>query len=446
MNAPGRPFRQMRHEWLLTRLLCALATLWLPATVAAEVAAAEPGDAAPTTATTAAPKKKPMRYKLDYEAHFVPAAGMVQASLTVRQPRHLLREVRFSFDPDRYGDFSGDGEIEVEGNEVRWRPPVKGGRLGFSLLLDHQRRSGGFDSLMRENWAVFRGDDLFPPAAVIAVKGASSRARLRLSGPDDWSFISAYPRSDKSPEWFRVEWKDRRFDRPVGWMTAGRLGVRWAKIAGRRVAVAGPTGQGVRHLDMLAFLRWNLPELVEVFPHFPQRLLLVSAGDPMWRGGLSGPQSLFLHADRPLLSGNGTSSLLHELVHVAQAYRAARDEDWIVEGIAEYYTLEIMHRSGTISTGRRDRGFEKLEQWAERIKSLEGRRSTGARTAKGVTVMRDLDAELRRRSKGKHSLDDVARTLAEDGAPVSVQRLRRASAALAGGPLEALSDESLAAY
>jgi hypothetical protein len=281
---------------------------------------------------------------------------------------------------------------------------------------------------------------------VTAVKGASSKARLHLSGPDDWSFISAYPRDEKSPEWFRVEWGDRRFDRPVGWMSAGRLGVRWTKIAGRRVGVAGPTGQGVRHLDMLAFLRWNLPELVEVFPDFPARLLLVSAGDPMWRGGLSGPQSMFLHADRPLISGNGTSTLLHELLHVAQAHRAARDEDWIVEGIAEYYTLELMRRSGTISAGRRNLGFRKLEEWAERIKSLEGKRSTGARTAKGVTVMRALDAELRERSKGRHSLDDVARTLAENGAPVSIERLRRASAKLAGGPLEALSDTTLAEY
>jgi hypothetical protein len=60
----------------------------------------------------------------------------------------------------------------------------------------------------------------------------------------------------------------------------------------------------------------------------------------MWRGGLPGPASLYLHADRPLISGNSTSTLLHELVHVAQSYRAAKDEDWIVEGIAEYDTLE----------------------------------------------------------------------------------------------------------
>ena len=438
MIARKHALRGAQHPWLRTWLLCALAALWLPNAGVAEIAAAEPGDAVP--------KKKPMRYRLNYEARFIPDTGSVDVKLTVRQPRHLLREVRFSFDPERYRDFSGSGELEVEGNEVRWRPPVTGGHLAFSLALDHQRKGGGFDSVMRESWAVFRGDDLFPPATVTSVKGSSSIARLRLSGPDDWSFISAYPRDEKSPEWFQVEWDDRRFDRPVGWMSAGRQGVRWTKIAGRRVGVAGPTGQGVRHLDLLAFLRWNLPELVEVFPHFPARLLLVSAGDPMWRGGLSGPQSMFLHADRPLISGNGTSTLLHELVHVAQAFRAARDDDWIVEGIAEYYTLELMQRSGTISAGRRDLGFQKLEEWAERIKSLEGKRSTGARTAKGVTVMRALDVELRARSKGKHSLDDVARTLAENGAPVSIERLRRASEKLAGGPLEALSDKTLAEY
>lgn len=445
MSMREQAIRRSRHRRALTGLLYFLAVLCLPAAGLADDAAAQPGAATPSTATTAA-KKKPMRYKLDYEARFVPDSGSVEVSLTVRQPRHLLREVRFGFDPERYRDFSGSGELEVEGNEVRWRPPVTGGHLAFSLTLNHQRRAGGFDSLMQETWAVFRGDDLFPPATVTAVKGSSSKARLRLSGPDDWSFISAYPRAGQASDWFLVEWDDRRFDRPVGWMAAGRLGVRWEKIAGRQVAVAGPTGQGVRHLDLLAFLRWNLPELVEVFPHFPKRLLVAAAGDPMWRGGLSGPHSLFIHADRPLLSGNGTSTVLHELVHVAQAYRAARDEDWIVEGLAEFYTLEIMRRSGTISAGRRDLGFQKLEEWAERIKSLEGKRSTGARTAKGVTVMRALDAELRERSKGKHSLDDVARTLAENGSPVSIERLRRAAAALAGGPLEALTDKTLAEY
>jgi predicted metalloprotease with PDZ domain len=164
----------------------------------------------------------------------------------------------------------------------------------------------------------------------------------------------------------------------------------------------------------------------------------------MWRGGLSGPDSLFLHADRPLISGNGTSTLLHELLHVAQSYRAARDEDWIVEGMAEYYTLEILRRSGTISKRRHQRGLEQLAEWSQESKKLEGRRASGARTARGVLVMQALDAELRQRSDGRRSLDDVARALAKNGEPVSLERLRKVSADLVDGPLESLSDERLA--
>jgi len=389
------------------------------------------------------PASADLRYGLDYEADFQPGAGTVQMSVTIAQPRKLVRRVRFDFDPARYRDFAADGELEVSADQLSWQPPANGGTLRFTVKLSHRRGQGGFDSLMEGDWAVFRGDDLFPPASVRTLKGASSRARLRMTGPEGWSFISAYPKAEDDPEEFLVDWADRKFDRPVGWMAAGRLGVRWGTVAGRRVAVAGPTGQGVRHLDMLAFLRWNLPVLAGIFPDFPKRLLIVSAGDPMWRGGLSGPDSLFIHADRPLISGNGTSTILHELVHVAQGYRAAKDEDWIVEGIAEYYTLEIMRRSGTLSDSRSERGFDKLDQWAARSGGLEAENSSGARTARSVTIMRDLDAELRERSDGKYSLDDVARQLAEDARPVSVERLRELSAGLAGGPVESLSPERL---
>jgi hypothetical protein len=382
-------------------------------------------------------------YGLDYEATFQPEQGTVQMSVRIRQSRDLVRRVRFSFDPGRYRDFEADGELEVGNDTVSWSPPASGGELSFVVVVNHQRKSGSYDSLMMDDWAVFRGDDLFPPAAVTALKGAESRARLRLVGPEDWSLVSAYPRAEGDAEWSLVDWPDRRFDRPVGWMAAGRLGVRWTRIGDHRVGVAGPMEQGVRHLDMLAFLRWNLPELLKVFPSFPMRVMLVSAGDPMWRGGLSGPASLYIHADRPLISGNSTSTLLHELVHVAQGYRAASDADWIVEGIAEYYTLEIMFRSGTISEKRHARGVDRLDEWASESEALQAEKSSGSRTAKGVTVMRELDAELRLRTKGKYSLDDVARQLAEDGKPVSVERLRKITTQLAGAPLESISPERL---
>jgi hypothetical protein len=407
----------------------------------AAAAAAEPDTGAGSAPDTPAPAER--HYGLDYRANFLPEEGMVQMSVQVRQASDLVRSVAFSFDPERYSDFAADGELEVARDRVQWQPPARGGALRYSLRLDHRRGQGGFDSRMAKKWAVFRGDDLLPPASVRTLKGASSQARIRMSGPDGWSFVAAYPRSEDDPQWYVVNRPGRRFDRPVGWMAAGRLGVRRDMVADRRVAVAGPTDQSIRRLDMLAFLRWNLPALVDIFPDFPERILVVSAGDPMWRGGLSGPASIYVHAERPLISGNGTSTLLHELMHVAQGYRAARDEDWIVEGIAEYYTLEIMRRSGTLSEERYLSGLEKLEQWAADSGGLRTEKSSGARTARGVVVMRDLDREFRERSAGRYCLDDLARQLSEDGKPVSLKRLRALSAKLAGGPAESLSRERL---
>jgi len=427
---------QVKNSFSALSLTCLL----LAALLSLPVMAAAPGASASEPGARAQPAKQSARlYGLDYEATFRPDQGTVQMRVNVHQKSALLRQVSFSFDPSRYRAFEAQGEIEVAADRVTWHPPTDGGTLSFEVVLNHQRKSGSYDSLLTGEWAVFRGDDLFPPAAVKASKGARSQSRLRLEGPEGWSLVTSYPRDDTDPEWYRVDWAERRFDRPVGWMAAGELGARWTRIGERRIGVAGPLGQGVRHLDILAFLRWNLPELVKVFPDFPMRALVVSAGDPMWRGGLSGPASLYLHADRPLISGNSTSTLLHELVHVAQSYRAAKDEDWIVEGIAEYYTLEVMRRSGTISEKRYERGVQQLEEWAAETRSLQAERSSGARTARGVLVMRELDAELRERSGGRHSLDDVARQLAEDGEPVSVHRLRQISEKLVGAPLECLS-------
>lgn len=416
---------------VMSRGLMLLAVLAvLPAS--AQAPAAETRDAAGTT---------PRFYQLDYQARFEPANGTVQMRITVRQPRDLLRKLRFRIDPERHLRFSGDGELLAEQGYLTWLPPAQGGTLRYSVVLEHERKSGGYDSMFEESWAVFRGDDLVPPATVTALKGAQAQARLHLSGPGNWSFISAYPKTQDG--WYTVDWEDRAFDRPVGWMAAGRLGVRWGDVADTRVAVAGPVGHGIRRMDILAFLRWNLPTLVGIFPDFPRRLLIVSAGDPMWRGGLSGPNSIFLHAERPLISANGTSTLLHELMHISQSYGAERGEDWIVEAIAEYYTLEIMRRSGTLSGRRYERGHEKLEQWGSEAEDLVAEHSSGSRTARGVTILQQLDTELRELSGGKYSLDDVARQLAADGAPVGARRLREVASALAGKPLKSLSPKNL---
>lgn len=191
-------------------------------------------------------------------------------------------------------------------------------------------------------------------------------------------------------------------------------------------------------MDMLAFLRWTVPTLQTLFENFPARLLVISAADPMWRGALSAPDSLYVHAERPLISENATSTVLHELVHVAMSARGAPGADWIVEGLAEYYSLETLLRSGTISRKRYDSAHAGLLKWAASAPTLAVPRSSGAVTAKAVVQLRAIDGDIRRYSAGERSLDDVVRQLARDSKPISVERFRELAEAAAGRALDSV--------
>ncbi|MBK9655626.1 MAG: hypothetical protein IPO66_09185 [Rhodanobacteraceae bacterium] len=127
----------------------------------------------------------------------------------------------------------------------------------------------------------------------------------------------------------------------------------------------------------------------------PAKLLIVRAGDPMWRGGLSAPASLWLHADRPLLSQNGTSPILHELTHVISDIRGGPDDDWIAEGLAEYYSLEIGRRAKLISEERFAKAIRLAGKSGAQVNRLRGAESTTDRTRKAVALFAALDTELR---------------------------------------------------
>jgi hypothetical protein len=289
---------------------------------------------------------------------------------------------------------------------------------------------------MTDDWAIVRGDDLFPPALTEDRQDSEADAALHVHLPQGWSFATPYPEIQDNV--YEIEHADRRFDRPTGWMAAGRLGVRRERIAGVRIIVAGPMNQGVRRLDILAHLNWNLPRVRRLVPDMPKRILIVSAGDPMWRGGLSGPNSLYVHADRPLLSENGSSTLVHEMVHVATGLKAEKGSDWIVEGIAEYYALKLMWRSGTLTDRRFKQSFRKYEKWAEQADRLDVDVARGPVTAKAVGIMRKLDHEIHRTTNKQKSLDDVVRLIVAARQKVSYDRLQQAVAEVMGKPAESL--------
>ena len=367
-------------------------------------------------------------YEVDYVIRLVPSERGARVSVRVGGGARHLRALRFRVDPERHTGFRADGELEVGRRSVLWRPPRGGGVLRYRFLIDHTRDSESYDARCGSSYALFRGDDLVPPARVRTAVGARSRSRLRFHLPRTWSVVTPYPREDDGS--FRVDHPDRRFDRPTGWILAGRLGVVRETVAGVRVAVAGPVGHGVRRLDLLALLRWTLPTLRRITGALPDRLLVVSAGDPMWRGGLSGRNSVYIHADRPLITSDVTSPLLHELIHTVMRARSGPGGDWISEGLAELYSLELLARSRTVGRRRYERALRRMEQRARAVPRLVLDEVRGAATARAVLVLRALDRELERRGGG--GLDAVLRELVASPRPITTERLREVSEKLCG--------------
>ncbi len=416
------PFRATRAR----RLVCSLWTLSLLVAgcgVPAENSAADTGE-----------------YQLEYLLTPNPASGRLTVRLTVSQSEHLLREVRFDFNGDRYGGFSGSGEVQVEDGALRWYVPDDGGVLSWEVSARNRRNESGYDAWLGESWGLMRAERVIPRAVSRTRKGSTSRTTLRFELPAGWSAVTQYRERNGA---FPIDNPDRRYDEPAGWMVMGELGVRLDRVSGTRLVMAAPEDNGVRRLDILAFLNWTLPEVARLAPELPDRLTIVSAADPMWRGGLSASQSLYIHADRPLLSENGTSTLLHEVLHVAFGMRGRDGFDWIVEGLAEYYTIELLARSGGLSPSRAAKAFESVAEWAEDAETLCEDPSTGARTARAVTLFATLDSELVAETGGDASLDDVLALLLDSGEPLDLAALEAAASQVLGRKPNALHSEAL---
>jgi hypothetical protein len=391
-------------------------------------------------ATESAVAENTLEYETHYSARPDPHQGLIEMELELRQPRHLLREVQFRVSDSQFAEFSGDGVLSRDQDILRWSPPADGGTLRWQSRVNHRRNDNGYDAWLGKQWGVFRAEDIIPRAATRTLKGATSVTTLSFDLPPGWSAATEYAEDDGI---LRVQNRSRRFKQPTGWVAIGELGVRRDQIAGVRVAIAAPVDNGVRRLDMLALLNWTLPELARIVPDLPPRLTVISAGKPMWRGALSAPASLFIHADRPLISENGTSTLLHEVMHIALGIRAADGYDWIIEGLAEYFSLELLRRSGTFSKSRHDRARASQKEWSQSSARLCGKTSTGATTARAVAVFIDLDKEIRKASDGERNLDDVVTKLRSAETDIDVDFLIETVSAVLGRKPDALHIDKL---
>lgn len=348
---------------------------------------------------------------LDYQVRFLPESDQAEVSL-ILENSDLVRSLTFDLgDKGYYSDFQADGSWQQDSPQSgTWQPGKGKSRLSYKVRISHPRQSGSFDARMTQDWALLRGDDLVPSAHLIKDDSIELVARLQFELPKGWKGVeTGWPRIGENR--FRIDNPTRKLDRPTGWILAGKIGSRRAQLGDTDVTVAAPVGEGMRRMDILTLLTFVWPEAQAVFPRDPAKLLIVGAGDPMWRGGLSAPNSLFMHSDRPLISENGTSSLVHELVHVFSRIRDSDRSDWISEGLAEYYAIELMRRAGGMSEDRYQAIRKKLIGWSKPVETLRTEESSGPITARAVLLLQELDREIRKHSNNQRSLDDVTRGL-----------------------------------
>ncbi len=365
-------------------------------------------------------------YDMTYRVKIQPEEKIARVTLGIKnfeRGKKAISELSFKVKPDLYRNFSANGSFKVGDKRAIWKLPKGDAQIQFDVNLLHERDENEFDSYINQQWTIFRGDDLFPSSKIKGLKGAESNTQLIFDLPESWSYVNAawYRNEEKGrghKAEFIVDDPERRFDRPKGWIIAGKIATRRDMLGETLVSISAPLrdesyakDSGMKRMEALTLLHFVWPEIKKLLPVQPQSLLVVAAGDPMWRGGLSAPYSLYTHEDRPLISENGTSTLLHEVFHSLTRIRGKKNDDWIAEGLAEYYSVMLVYRSGGMAQERMESIFRRMEKRAQTVKKLRVKKSSGATTAKAVLLFRDLDKEIQRHTLNKKNLSDLVKRL-----------------------------------
>ena len=351
-----------------------------------------------------------------------------------------IERLRLKFDPTRFDGFEGSGTLERRRGEVIWRPGGPYARLRYRAALAHRRAANkGFDSFATRDWVLSRTSDLFPRASVLfrfAIEAApESRARLAFRLPPEWQTVTAMP--DDGAGGFVVE-SPGRMDHPRGWLMLGRFERDVATVGDTAVTVATAGATKTASSDALALVTQALPMLNALVGRSVPKLLIVRASDPMWRGGLSGEDSFFMHGDRPLRTPDRTSPYLHELFHVLVPFRPAEDAHWVTEGLAEFYSVELQRRLGRLTpsdVARAHKLFARYGKWDVDLTRTGGLAVTNN---SAPLVMHVLDLRIHAATGGAHGLDDVVGLLAREGGVISTARFL--------GAVERVTGQSFTAF
>jgi len=346
-----------------------------------------------------------------------------------------IADLLLHIEPGRFDAFDGTGTITQTADQVHWVPGAPYAHLTYRVQIDHSRgRQKRYDSYASPEWIITRGRDLFPRIRLSyrprGKERPKSRARLRFRLPAGWTSMTAHELL--GADLFQLASRNSVLDRPTGWMILGKFDARRQEIAGTMVTIARPRNIGIAASEIFNLFTTTLPGLTKLFSHPQARLLIVNGPDPMWHGGISGKDSFFMHAKRPLRTPDRTSPYLHELFHVLQPYRPAADADWIEEGLAEYYSLELQRRAGLLDASEFSLGLEYFKRFGLWHVDLTTQQDNAATNNSAPLIMFAIDQRVQRATAGARRLDDVVIALARDGGVVSTESFQRVVERVAG--------------
>ncbi len=203
-------------------------------------------------------------------------------------------------------------------------------------------------------------------------------------------------------------------------------------LPGGRIDVALGTGQrGVRDEDLLAWIREGAQDVISLLGRFPVARLqvIVASGGPYAVGsavtmGMGGASIFVVVGERTRKADLLRDWVMtHEMLHVAFPNMGFRQR-WMEEGLSTYIEPLLRARRGR---------YEPRQVWAEFLRAppqglpkegdqgLDRTYTWGRRYWGGAMFWLHVDLEIRRRSEGAKSLDDVLRAIHNTGGSVAVR-------------------------
>lgn len=354
-----------------------------------------------------------------------PASGTVDVAIRFGNLKGLVDRLGFLTESHQYTIT----DVKGVGSEVR---PAPGGvvlnvandveTLAFTVSVNRAAfKAGEYNAYLGPDWGVFRAESLALGFNYSYVEGTPFRwaATVRWDVPAGWSAEMALPRASGVERAFRLPEGEVL---PRGFVALGKLDVATAAGAGKEFRLATIGEKLSYEADAFPYLEKATPYYAQVYgPVTGSVLLAIAAPSPMFRGGLGGTDSFYVHSESDL------RTLAHEYAHAWQLFGTVLDPGaasvWIAEGDADYHgaiSLFVTEYWSLDEVNEFLRGFSQ-EATKEPFRSTPlvdatyGGDKEDVAYHKGALVLHALDTLMRERTAGSGvvGIDAVLRALNE---------------------------------